>query len=104
MNLITEYSEYKDVKIAINHYVRDNSLAIKLWNEEEGPIAMITTCLCDPTLNENEAYIDTNNCPWAMDFITQNNLGRDTDYSRSSGYCVYPLVEFNMDELNKYIG
>lgn len=103
MKLTTGYSEYNDVKLSINHYMADNSIAIELWNEEDGPIAMLTVCLCNPTLNENEAYVDTNNCPWALDFISENNLGVDTDMTRSSGYCIYPLVAFNMEELEKHI-
>lgn len=101
MNLRTEFGEYKNIKLEINHYAADNSLAIELW-DDEGPVATLTTCLCNPTLNENEAYVDTNNCPWALNFISENNLGEDTGFARSSGYCIYPLVAFNMDELKKH--
>lgn len=100
MNLVTEYETYKDVYLQINKYVADGSLAIDLWNEEYGPIATLTVCLRDIFLAEDEAYVDTNNCPWAPEFIERENLGEKTGRMRGSGYCVYPAYKFNMDRLH----
>jgi len=50
----------------------------------------------------NQSYIDENNCPWAMDFIETYNLGWATGNVGFSGYCMYPVVEWNLEELELY--
>lgn len=39
----------------------------------------------------NSFYVDTNNCPYAEEFLTKNNIAVNTGLSRSSGFCRYPL-------------
>lgn len=60
LNVKTEYSEYKDCKLRVGKYVEDNSVAVEIYNRWDGPIARVTTCLCDHSLAEDEAYVDTN--------------------------------------------
>lgn len=43
---------------------------------------------------KNCAYIDTNNCSFA-DQLLQHDIARDTGYTKQSGFCVYPLWEFD---------
>lgn len=47
LNVKTEYSEYKDCKLRVGKYVEDNSVAVEIYNRWDGPIARVTTCLCD---------------------------------------------------------
>lgn len=42
-------------------------------------INKITTCLDDQTLKEDEAYVDSNNCPWAKEFLIKNNIATELD-------------------------
>lgn len=101
--LTTKYSKYSHCKVSINRYAIGNSPCIDIYNKEDGPIARLTVCLGDPTLEEDYSYLDTNNCPWALDFIKTFNFGTDTGLKGASGYCTYPLIKWNMEELKKYI-
>lgn len=102
MELKTEFRVYQDVYLVIGRYFMDDSIAVDVQNDEDGPIARLTVCLVDKTLGENEAYIDTNNCSWAVDFIEENCLGEKTGRSRESGYCTYPVVKFDAGQLKKH--
>lgn len=64
LNVKTEYSEYKDCKLRVGKYVEDNSVAVEIYNRWDGPIARVTTCLCDHSLAEDEAYVDTKPYTW----------------------------------------
>jgi hypothetical protein len=54
-------------------------------------------------LGKNQAFLDTNNCPEAPELIERLGIGRFTGVLGRSGYCIYPLYEFDMAELEKYI-
>lgn len=102
MELKTSYGTYKGVFLQVGKYRTDDSIAIMAENQQEGAIATITVCLCDRSLEENEAYVDTNNCPWALNFIESNKLGKQTGRTRRSGFCTYPAVKFNIEQLRLY--
>lgn len=97
----TEWATYPNCYFQVSRYKANDSLALQLWNEEDGPIARLTVCLPDAKYQPkpNEAYVDVNNCPWAMNFIKENDLGEDTGLVGFSGFCTYPLVAFDMDLL-----
>ena len=97
----TEYGNYEITSVAMSRYRADNSLAIELWCDD-GPFARLTVCLIDK-LKENESYVDTNNCPWAEDFIEEYGLGEIVG-CKASGYCLYPRVAFNMDRIRELFG
>ena len=59
----TEWAVYKDCFLQVARYQADNSRAIEIWNNEDGPIARITVCIAGSGLAEDETVIDTNN--WA---------------------------------------
>lgn len=50
----------------------------------------------------NQAFIDINNLENAIEFIKKYRLGKIVNRA-SSGYCTYPVVEFNMEEVEKYV-
>lgn len=102
LTLKTDYAVYENVFLQVGKYRADDSIAIMAENRKDGPIATITVCLCDKGLEENESYVDTNNCPWALDFIKENKLGEPTGKWRQSGYCTYPAVKFNTEQLKLY--
>lgn len=41
------------------------------------------------------AAIDTNNCPWAEKFLTDNKPAVDTGRKVRSGFCTYPIYKFD---------
>jgi len=102
LTLVTPFETYTDIQISVNHYQADGSLCVDLWNQEEGPIARLTTCLNKKGIEENMSYLDENNCPWSLDFIEHYGLGRNTGKVGFSGYCMYPLIEWDLTELEKY--
>lgn len=102
----TDYGTYNDIAITTDHYRFDGSLAIELVSESEGPFARLTVCLQDDLglpyfLDEDEAFVDTNNCPWAEEFIKENRLGKPTGRTARSGWCEYPLYKFNLKKLHE---
>lgn len=101
MEVKTPFGTYKNIVATVSKYRADDSLAVQLW-DDEGPFATLTVCLSDPTLSENEAYIDTNNCPWAMQLIETYELGWRTYKTRTSGWCMYEAVEFDLEKLKEY--
>jgi hypothetical protein len=97
----TRYGNYKVDFLSADTYRADDSPAIRAWSMEDGPIATITVCLDDDRLEPNQSYVDTNNCPWAPEWIEENGLGRNTGKRARSGYCTYPLYEFDMLRIQK---
>ena len=93
----TDFGEY-EVELRAMEYYANKNLAIEMFSPTEGPFARLTVNLGDK-LKDGFAYVDTNNCPWAEDFIVENGLGKDTGVIGRSGYCMYPLYEFNMEVL-----
>lgn len=68
----------------------------------DGPIARVTTCLCDHSLAEDEAYVDTNNCPWAVALLEENGFAERTGRTRRSGYCEYPAMKFDRSKMAEF--
>ena len=101
MTVKTQFRTYKDCWLQIDHYLADSSLVIDIVNPDDH-IARITTCLDRLTVHEDEAYVDTNNCPWAEDFIKEYRLGDDTWIREQSGFCTYPLYKFDMDRIKEF--
>jgi len=88
------------VSLTGKRYIQGNNLAISMHDTETyEPFAKLTVNLREG-LKENQGYVDTNNCPWAIDFIKKYELGKPTGDVFRSGYCVYPLYEFDMEKLN----
>lgn len=102
MEMKTSFGTYKGVYLQIGRYQADGSVAIEAWNNQDGPIARLTVCLCDGSLAEDEAYVDTNNCPRAVEFIEKEGLGKRTGRTGRSGYCTYPVVKFDMEQLREH--
>ena len=80
-------------------YTYKNNLAIYLKTNDGEPYAHLTVNLGTRKLEEDLAFVDTNNCPWAEEFIKTHKLGEPTGTSASSGYCTYPLYRFCLDKI-----
>lgn len=89
------------VKTHIGNYRSNNNLAISLITDIGEPFATLTVNI--NTLEDDYlASVDTNNCPWAEDFIKDNKLGTPTGMYQKSGWCSYPVYRFDLDEVKKY--
>lgn len=108
MKIKTPYREYELTRIEISRYCNGNNLAIQLFcaDEEYGgeePLASLTVNLPNYNLEKNVAFVDTNNCPWAKEFIKANALGEFTGLEFPSGYCMYPLYRFNLEKIKELL-
>ena len=65
--------------------------------------AMLTVSFGEFISIKNAAYIDTNNCPFA-DQLLKYGIAKKTDFTKESGYCSYPLWDFNEDFLKEIGG
>ena len=95
----TQFGEY-EVSTEVTTYANNGTLAIQLWCED-GPFAVLTVNISDAH-REGCQYVDTNNCPWAEQFIHDYNLGEPTGNYGMSGFCFYPEYKFNIEEIEKY--
>ena len=94
------YGRTYKVLVEVNSYVSNDNLAIQLVNvKNREPFATLTVNL-DIKLPSNFAFVDTNNCPWAEEFIRENNLGSFVGHCEQSGYCFYPLYVFHLNSSN----
>ena len=86
------------------HYMSNNTLAVALETMDEGMFADMTVNIAesDTMASKDTAFVDTNNCAWAEEFIKENNLGEPTGYIGRSGFCSYPLYRFNLDKMESY--
>ena len=100
MRCITDFGTY-EVNISRSTYRNNGNLAIILDSPTEGPFATLTVNLDGPKLSKNYAFVDTNNCPWAEAFIKEHGLGKPTGTVGYSGYCQYPLYEFDLSKLGE---
>lgn len=92
------------VKVIVTKYTNPETLAILLKCAESPweDFAVITVNLVSSPYgdvkyqDESHAYIDTNNCPWAEEFLQENGIAKPDprDIYGMSGYCTYPLYEF----------
>ena len=99
----TEYSEYKDCKLRVGKYVEDNSVAVEIYNRWDGPIARVTTCLCDHSLAEDEAYVDINNCPWAVALLGRKRIcGENRAYSEEAVTANIRQMKFNRSKMAEF--
>ena len=89
------------VRIERVTYANNDTLAIALVTSTGEPYCNLTVNLPDSLIwgDERTAFVDTNNCPWAEEFIKENNLGVPMNYIARSGFCTYPLYRFNIENM-----
>ena len=94
------------VTVKTSHYVNNGTLAVMLIEAGApwAPFATITVNLCASEdysfMEKNQAYVDTNNCPWAEEFLQDNGIAKPVEGIYGlSGFCTYPLYEFDLDSI-----
>ena len=94
-----EISGYDIIGINIGKYSRNNNTAISL-DCNEGKFATITVNF-NENLDEDMAYLDTNNCPWVEDIMKKYGLGEPTGKYKQSGFCIYPLYKLDLKAIKE---
>lgn len=84
LDVKTNYRTYKECFLRVERYWHDGSISLTIWNQNDGCVARVTTCLVDHSLREDEAYVDANNCPWAVAFLEKNGFAKRTGKKRRS--------------------
>lgn len=105
----TPFGEY-DVYTHRDVYELGATLFVDLYCVEDGfiePFAALTKNIPDKFMpcsveQLTMAPIDTNNCPWAEQFLVENHLAEPTGVVVTSGWCEYPIYKFNIEELDKH--
>lgn len=97
------YGTENDITFRVDSYRSGGGLAI-VMECEEGPYGVLTVNLEDFPTHGNKAFVDiNNNGADIVDWIESNNLGVVTGRMGFSGFCIYPEVEFNLDEISKHL-
>lgn len=94
--------EYR-LNIVEDRYSNNNSLYLGLIDADtKEPFANFTVNLSDGVATDNCQYVDTNNLPELADLIEEYKLGTYI-CDGYSGYCSYPLYNFDEKEVSKYL-
>lgn len=93
---VQSFGKTYEVTLRFGHYMAGKSLALSLDTTDGEPFATITVNLMSTKAHANYAYVDTNNCPWATEFLVKNDIAKPVPNTYcQSGLCLYPLFEFN---------
>ena len=95
------YGKEYNVRIERTYYTSNNTLALSLITDSGEPFCTLTVNIADSSLfaDKIHAFVDTNNCPFAEEFIAENNLGFPVGYVGHSGFCSYPLYHFYLNAI-----
>ena len=96
---LTLYRKKYNLKAMRSKYCNNDCLAILLVDTDTSEDFAVLTVNLNYPLAPDQAFVDTNNCSWAEQFIEDNNLGEPVGISAPSGYCMYPLYKFNINDI-----
>lgn len=103
---LTKYGKTHPMTFELDRYADNGNLYVGLITHEEGypePWQNLTVNL-GVKCEENCAFVDTNNNGSdIVTWLTSNGIGELTGNYNTSGFCTYPELQFNMEELKKYI-
>ncbi len=93
------------VTLRISSYCNNNRVAIAMYEEWEGhheQYGVATVNLDDFLFGPAEAFMDENNHPGITKCFVDAGLAKPLNRLGYSGYCQYPVVELNLEEIAKY--
>lgn len=96
-------SLFKDGEFLLERakYADRERLAVKAYVKSTLEyIGTITVNLEHEEVNEDEAYLDSNNLPGIEEVVAKLGIGTYTGYG-FSGYCMYPRFKFDLEKLDK---
>lgn len=98
----THYGIDYELGIYKGTYLYGGTLAMELYDITDGePFSDITVNL-PGYAHDNVQYVDTNDFPQIEQIIEEYRLGKKVGET-STGWCTYPLYEFDMEEVEKYV-
>ena len=100
----TRWTEDSNCILELNRYADNGHIAVSIFSLTDGPFANVTVNLPETRqFPYNYGFVDTNNFPEVEDLIYELGIGKVTQYRACSGFCIYPLYEFDEDEILKYV-
>ncbi len=97
------YGNEYAVSVVVNSYVNNGNLFVGLVStDEEGdiePFGDVTVNISD--LPPYHAALDTNNMSGIESFVEREGLAQPSGECLRSGYCQYPVYEFDREALQK---
>ncbi len=101
----TRFTTDPNCILCMNRYANNGHVALSIFSLTDGPFANLTVNLPEADgFPKNFSFVDTNNFPEGEDLIYELGIGKVTNFRTSSGFCVYPLYEFDEKAIRKYIG
>ena len=89
--------------LTVNTYVDNNSLYVGMTTVADRfpePYGDVTVNLLS-SVPPYCAFVDTNNMPELEDFLVKNGIAEFTGLMQKSGYCSYPLYQFNAEKMRR---
>lgn len=103
LELKTRWGATEKVSLNIGQYSINDGMWIGIISYEDGypePYADLTVNF-EGKVPDYYGYVDTNNLPEAETFIKENKLGTFTGMVKQSGFCTYPLYQFDKERLKE---
>lgn len=102
-NVKTRYADYPNCILSVRKYANNDHVAISVFSPEEGQIADITVNISGIENRYTDcSCVDVNNFPEAIRIIKELGIGRYLGYELVSGWCAYPVYEFDLEKIAKY--
>lgn len=101
LELKTQFGTAENVTLTVNTYVDNSSLYVGMTTAGDGfpePYGDVTVNLLS-SVPPYCAFVDTNNMPELEDFLVKNGIAEFTGLMQKSGYCSYPLYQFNAEKM-----
>ena len=103
LKLKTQFGTTENVTLTVNTYMDNKSLYVGMTTEEDGfpePYGNVTVNLLT-SVPPYCAFVDTNNMPQLEDFLVENGIAEFTGLEQKSGYCNYPLYQFDVEKMRE---
>lgn len=98
------YGREYDIWFAKGAYAENGSLALRMLYSTDGyiePLGYATVNIRSSAADTVHQYVDTNNFPEIDLWFEQNGIAKHiSGMDMRSGFCVYPMMEFDRDWLN----
>lgn len=95
------FSKVWRLELRKGEYMANGNLAVMAISDDDGDTFATLTVNLQVSLPGNCALIDTNNNPWAEEFLKKNKIAKPTGRCVSSGFCTFPVYEFDKKILSE---